>query len=150
MRATNNRINAIAIECQRRAPGALFGAHVGDSALLKICEGREVFAPLNRLGLVDSTAPMVNSSGAVSPAARATASSEPLTMPLTAAGQHHGQRDAGLGRAEGVAGLPQVVRHQPEHLVRGPDHDRQHQAGQRERAREAGGPGGPCGITQIV
>ena len=54
--------------------------------MLKICEGRAVVAPLNRFELVDSTAPMVNSSGAVSPAARAMASSEPLTMPLTAAG----------------------------------------------------------------
>jgi hypothetical protein len=43
-------------------------------------------APLNRFVLVASTVRMVNSSGAVSPAARAMASSAPLTMPLIAAG----------------------------------------------------------------
>ena len=45
-----------------------------------------MFGPLNKLVLVDSTVRMVNSSGAVSPAARATASSAPETMPPTAAG----------------------------------------------------------------
>ena len=39
-----------------------------------------------RFGFVDSTDRMTKSSGAVSPAARATASSAPLTMPPTAAG----------------------------------------------------------------
>ena len=45
-----------------------------------------MLAPLNRFVFVASTVRMVNSSGAVSPAARATASSAPLTMPPTAAG----------------------------------------------------------------
>ena len=52
-------------------------------------------------------------------------------------GQHHGQRDAGLGGAEGVAGLAQRVRHQLQHLLAGTDHHRQHQAGQGEGAGQA-------------
>ena len=49
-------------------------------------EGSEVFGAWNTSGLAAVTVRMVNSSGAVSPAARATASSTPLTMPPSAAG----------------------------------------------------------------
>ena len=45
-----------------------------------------MLAPLNTFGLAVDTVRMVNSSGAVSPAARATASRAPLTMPPIAAG----------------------------------------------------------------
>jgi len=45
-----------------------------------------VLGPLNRFVFVASTVRMQNSSGAVSPAARAIASSAPLTIPPTAAG----------------------------------------------------------------
>ena len=55
-------------------------------AFAKICVESAVFAPLNTFGLVEVTVRMVNSSGAVSPAARAMASSAPLTMPPMAAG----------------------------------------------------------------
>ena len=58
----------------------------GCDAFAKICEGSEVLAPLNTFGFAVVTVRMVNSSGAVSPAARATASSAPLTMPPIAAG----------------------------------------------------------------
>src|SRR5205823_9716342 len=53
-----------------------------------------VFVP-ERLALTFDTTPMVNNNGAVSPAARATASIAPLTMP---------------GRADGST-IPSVVRH---------------------------------------
>ena len=54
---------------------------------MKICEGSEVLAPLNTfLFTVVVPLRMVNSSGAVSPTARATASIAPLTMPPIAAG----------------------------------------------------------------
>ncbi len=82
--------------------------------------------------------PMVNSSGAVSPAARATASIAPLTMPRQGRGQHHGHRSCGSVRApRAVAALAQLVGHELEHLLGGADDDRQHQAGQCERAGEA-------------
>jgi len=54
---------------------------------VKICDGSEVLGPLNTFRFTDVTVRMVNSSGAVSPAARATASSAPLVMPPTAAGK---------------------------------------------------------------
>src|SRR5260370_38977092 len=57
-----------------------------DDALTKICDGSEVLGPLNTFGLAAVTVRMVNRSGAVSPAARATASRAPLTIPPTAAG----------------------------------------------------------------
>src|SRR5579862_5197348 len=59
----------------------------GEVALAKITVDSAVFAPLNTFGFVASTTKMVNSSGAVSPAARATASRAPLTIPPTAAGR---------------------------------------------------------------
>ena len=58
----------------------------GVFAFAKICEGSEVLGPLNTFRFTVVTVRMVNSSGAVSPAARATASSAPLTMPPIAAG----------------------------------------------------------------
>ncbi len=58
----------------------------GDVAFAKIWEGIAVLAPLKMLGLAAVTVRMVNSSGAVSPAARATASRAPLTIPPIAAG----------------------------------------------------------------
>ena len=45
-----------------------------------------MLAPLNTFGLAAVTVRMVNSSGAVSPAARATASRTPETIPPIAAG----------------------------------------------------------------
>ena len=107
-------------------------------AFAKICEGSAVVAPLNTFLFVESAAPMQKSSGAVSPAARATASSDAADDPADRRGQHHGHRHAGLGGAEGVAALAQRVRHQPQHLVAGADHDRQHQAAQGEGAGQAG------------
>ncbi len=53
---------------------------------MKICADSAVFGPLNGFQLMLVAAPIVNSSGAVSPAARATASSTPDRMPGSAAG----------------------------------------------------------------
>ena len=56
-------------------------------AFVKISRGSAVLAPLNTFGFAALSPPrMVNSSGAVSPAARATASWQPLTIPPAAAG----------------------------------------------------------------
>jgi len=78
--------NTIAISVSA-APQARSWAGVnGEMALLKICTDSAVFWPLNRLVLVSVTVPMVKSRGAVSPAARATASRAPLTMPAAAFG----------------------------------------------------------------
>ncbi len=46
-----------------------------------------VLGPCNQLLLVSLTMPMVKSSGAVSPAARAMASNAPLTIPAAALGK---------------------------------------------------------------
>jgi len=58
----------------------------GDVAPWKICTDSVVFGPENRLWFAEVTVPMTNSRGAVSPAARATASSAPLTIPGAALG----------------------------------------------------------------
>ena len=57
-----------------------------DNNVWVVGDGSEVLAPANRLVFVFCVDRIVNSSGAVSPAARATASSAPLVMPPTAAG----------------------------------------------------------------
>src|SRR5690242_11526063 len=86
MRAAIMRTNAITIRVSA-APQARSWAPVkGDVALAKICEGIEVLGPLNAFLYTVVTVRMVNSSGAVSPAALATASSAPLTIPPIAAG----------------------------------------------------------------
>src|SRR5215472_17226429 len=110
----------------------------GDEAFWKISNGRAVLAPWNtfRFAAVRPP-PMVNSSGAVSPAIRAAASRAPLVMPQ-GCGQHHGHRDAGLARAESVAGLAEGIRDELEHLLARPDDDRQHQAAQCQRTGQAG------------
>ena len=82
--------------------------------------------------------PIVKSSGAVSPAARATASRQPLVMPPDRRGQHDREDRAPLAAAERQARLAQVVGHELEHLLGRADDDRQHEAGQRERTGEAG------------
>ena len=70
MRAAIIRMNAIAIRVNA-APHALASAPTyGDEAFAKICVDSAVLGPLNRLLFVCSTVRMVNSSGAVSPAAR--------------------------------------------------------------------------------
>ena len=79
----------------------------GDDAFTKICEGSAVLAPLNTLRFTVVTVRMVNSSGAVSPAARATASRAPLTIPPMRCRQHHRHRHPGLGGTEGVAPFAQ-------------------------------------------
>ena len=81
--------------------------------------------------------PIVKSSGAVSPAARATASSAPLTIPAAACGSTTVRIVRDLAAPERVAALAQLARHELQHLLGGPDHDRQHQACERERAGEA-------------
>ena len=70
-------------------------------AFEKICADSAVFGPLNTFQLTDVAAPMVNSSGAVSPAARATASSTPLRMPGNAGGQDDADDRARLAAHRG-------------------------------------------------
>ena len=85
-RATSvmKKVNSTSV---RAAPHARSWAATKDEvALPKICTDSAVFASLNRCGLYSVAAPIVNSRGAVSPAARATASSAPETMPGRAAG----------------------------------------------------------------
>src|SRR3974390_2106754 len=91
----------------------------GDDAFVKISDGSEVLAPLNTFLFVMCAAPMVKSSGAVSPAARAPGQGEQGAGDDAAdrRRQHHGHRHAGLGGAQGVAALAQRVRHQPQYLV---------------------------------
>ena len=68
---------------QARACAPVYGC----DAFEKICRGSAVLAPLNTFVFAAAVPPrMVKISGAVSPAARATASSAPLTMPPRAAG----------------------------------------------------------------
>jgi hypothetical protein len=86
MRAAIIRTNAMTMSV-RAAPQARDCAPTyGDTAFEKICEGSEVLAPLNTFRFTVVTVRMVKSSGAVSPAARATASRAPLTIPPMAAG----------------------------------------------------------------
>ena len=80
------RMNAIAISVSAAPQPRAWAPTYDEFAFEKICEGSEVLAPLNTFGLAVVTVRMVNSSGAVSPAARATASRAPLTMPPIAAG----------------------------------------------------------------
>src|SRR5215470_15149337 len=78
-KAITMRVSA-APQARSCAPG------YGDVAFVNICEGIEVLGPLNGFGFTVVTVRMVNSSGAVSPAARAMASRAPLTIPPIAAG----------------------------------------------------------------
>ena len=79
----------------------------------------------------------VKRSGAVSPAARATASVVPVTMPPSARRQHDAEHGPPLRDAERVARLAEAVRHEREHLHRRPRDEREHD----DREREAAGPG---------
>ena len=80
------RMKAIAMSVSAAPQPRACAPTYGDDAFAKICEGSAVLAPLNTFGFAAVTVRMVNSSGAVSPAARATASSAPLTIPPIAAG----------------------------------------------------------------
>src|SRR5262249_40897049 len=70
------------------APHARSCAATNDEfALAKICIDNAVLACSKRCGLYSVAAPTAKSKGAVSPAAQATASSEPERMPGSAAGR---------------------------------------------------------------
>ena len=93
----------------------------------------------------------MKSSGAVSPAARATASIAPLTMPRERRREDDAShRDPAAG-TERVARLPELVGHELQHLLARPDHDRQHR-GRRARAhrRTSSSPRWSPALTQIV
>ena len=109
----------------------------GDDAFTKICEGSEVLAPLNTFGFFDGH--REDGEEQRRRLARGPGDGEQCAADDAAdrRGQHHGERDPGLCGPEGVARLAQRVRHQPQHLVAGADHDRQHQAGQGEGAGQA-------------
>ena len=85
-------------ERQRRAPRPVLrrsGTAIARSEDLR--RDSVVLVPLNRFQFVwSSTRPIVKSKRAVSPAARATASSAPLTIPASRAREHHRADRAGL------------------------------------------------------
>ncbi len=94
----------------------------------------------NGLKLIAAPPPATSSTGAVSPAARATASMTPVTMPGSGGRQHHLQDRLPLRYAEGVRALAQRRGHQPQHLLGGADDRRQHQhrsARARRRSRRS-------------
>ena len=92
--------------------------------------------PLNRLKFVESVAPQMISSGAVSPITRAMAIVTPVTMPASAVGSTTLTIVRHFGHAERVRRLAQVVRDQLEHLLAGADHERDHQDRQGDRPTE--------------
>src|ERR1043166_6242111 len=86
MRAAIMRIKAMTMSVSAAPQARACAPTYGDAAFEKIWVGIAVLAPLNMLGFAVNTVRMVNSSGAVSPAARAMASRAPLTIPPSAAG----------------------------------------------------------------
>ncbi len=84
-------------------------AVLGLPTSVKICTGSEFIRPL-RLKVVPWTMAAVNSSGAVSPAARAIASSEPVTSPGSAVGSTTLRDDPPARGAERERRLAQAPR----------------------------------------
>ena len=76
-----------------------------------------MLVPANTFQLVRFAAPIVKISGAVSPAARAMASRQPLMIPGAAFGSTTVSVVRLVLAAERVAGVAQVLRHQPQHLL---------------------------------
>ena len=115
-------------ERQRRAPGALSTSRsLGELTSLKICTGSE-FMRSPRLNVVPLTIVAVNSSGAVSPAARATASSDAGDD----ARQRRRQHDAAAitrqrGAPSASAASRSAVGHEQQHDLGRARDDRQHQ-----------------------
>ena len=109
----------------------------GCVAFEKICEGSEVLAPLEHVRVRAGHGEDGEQQRRGLARGPGDGEQRAADDPADRRGQHHGQRDAGLGGAQSVAGLAQRVRHQPQHLVAGADHDRQHQAAQGEGAGQA-------------
>ena len=86
---------------------------------------------------IGSAIAQVKRSGAVSPAARATASVVPVRMPPNAVGRTTRSDGPPLRDAERVARLAQRGRDEREHLHRRPRDERQHDDRERERRRRA-------------
>ena len=101
-------------ERQRGAPGALDEAVLGLADVGEDLAGSEFIGP-PRSKVVAFTIGAVNSSGAVSPAARAIASSTPVTSPGSAVGSTTRDDHAPARRAERERGLAQRVRHELQH-----------------------------------
>ena len=106
-------------------------------ANLKIVTGRLAIGWLRSLvqNWFDSA---VKSSGAVSPAMRASASRTPVMTPARAALQGHGHDDPPLRRAERIGRLAQRVRDQRQHVLGRADDDRDDDQRQRQHAGQAG------------
>ena len=103
-------------------------------ALPKICNDS---VDMRLPGLVSTKRSLpsaVSRSGAVSPIARATASMTPVMMPALRRGQQHRDDRARLRDAEREAGLADVARHEPQHLLCRP-HDQRHHHERRGRTR---------------
>ena len=80
------------------------------------------------LGKID----VVNSSGAVSPAARATASTVPVRMPPKRARQNDAEHRPPAAGAEREGAFALAVRHEPQHLLCRARDERQHHDRERE------------------
>ena len=79
----------------------------------------------------------VKSSGAVSPATRAMATSTPVMIPPQRRAQHDLQRRAPARVAERERCLAQRLRYRAHHLLGGPRHERDHHRAERRRRRPA-------------
>ncbi len=110
----------------------------GDDALANICDGSEVFGPLNTFRFTVRDREDGEQQRRRLPRGPGDREQGTADDPADRRGQHDRHRYPGLAGPEGVARLTQRVRHQPQHLVRGADHDRQHQAAEGERAGQAG------------
>ena len=133
---------------ERRRPGlGVADSRSGDSEYWKIVTGIDATECDGSQSTSCPAIAQVKRSGAVSPAARATASVVPVRIPPSAVGQHDAEHRPPLRDAEGVARLAQAVRDEREHLHRRARDERQHD----DREREAAGPersgGGRCPST---
>ena len=137
-RARIVKMNTIAISVSAAPHARSCAAGNGDVALLKICTDSAVFGPLNRLSVGlghDADGEEQRRGLARGAGDREQRAAHDARRPRR---QHDGADRAGLAAPERVAALAQLARHERQHLVGGADHDRQHQARQRERAGEAG------------
>ena len=110
-----------------------FSVLSGASEYVKIVNGSVAIACRGSVTTALRKIDVVNRSGAVSPAARATASVEPVRMPPRTVGRIDEQHRPPLGDPEREAGLAQRARDEIQHLDRRPRDEREHHNRERER-----------------
>ena len=111
-RATRVSSRIMSDQRKRSAPRALDEAVLGLADVVEDLERAASSSRSPRSNVVPCTIVAVNSSGAVSPAARATASSEPVTSPGSAVGSTIREDDPPARRAERERRLAQRVGHE--------------------------------------